>query len=215
MFSQYRSALEVAEAQEEQINSECDAKREALALKMQEKMKKEASRISKDQQLKDYNPIEFANTITKMKLKHDELVKEENDALEIVKKTLDSELAKVSTPLVTEMYKIISSSQNNQSYLFRVWFTLVPVPEFECVPGDPIKVEWVTPHTRRDNDIQSVSNSASRTGPGYEGLQICNFQQKSFATGGNSFYNYSSQPDQQKQWWREWIEENRPIPSPK
>ena len=215
MFSQYRSALEVAEAQEEQINSECDAKREALALKMQEKMKKEASRISKDQHLKDYNPVEFANTITKMKHKHDEIVKEGNEALEKVKNKLDTELAKVSTPFITDMYKIISSSQANQGYLFRVWFTLVPVPEFECVPGDPIKVEWICTNTRRDNDIKSVNNSASRTGPGYEGLQICNFQQKSFATNHNNFYNYSSQPDQQKQWWREWIEENRPIPSPK
>lgn len=214
MFSEYRKALDEAESQEARITAEYENKREALTLKMQEKMKKEASRISKEQHLKDYNPVAFANSITKMKHQHDEIVSEEKEALGVVKTTLDNDLSKVSdwVPPVTELYKIISCAQNSANYVFRVWFTLIPVPEFECVPGDPIRVEWVQINTRRDNDIKCAGNKSPRTGPGYEGLQICNFQQKGFATNAQSFYNYNSQNDQQKQWWREWIEENRPIP---
>ena len=213
MFSEYRKALDEAESQEARITAEYENKREALTLKIQEKMKKEASKISKEQQLKDYNPVAFANSITKMKHQHDEIVSEEKEALSVVKTTLDNDLSKVSgwTPPVTELYKIISGSAEitHSSWVILVWFTLVPVPEFECVPGDPIRVEWRNINIQVGNYKEYIEK---RTSSKMSGLKIPMFSGRGQCTSAGTFYDFMKQPDQQKQWWREWIEENRPIP---
>ena len=213
MFSAYRKALDEADNQEARITAEYEIKREALTLKIQEKMKKETSRISKKlHHNKDYNPVAFANSITKMKHQHDEIVSEEKDALGVVKTTLDNDLSRVSdwVPPVTELYKIISCSDEpiHSCWVLLVWFTLVPIPEFDCVPGDPIRVEWRNTNNKRKYKQYIETRTSSKL----KGLKIPMFSGPGQCTMAGQFYDYVKLKNEQKKWWREWIEENRPIP---
>ena len=225
MFEGYRDAIDTAEEVEEEINTRFDGLKEAHSLSQQKMMEAEAKKMRGGQQLKDYNPTEFANEITRMKHEFDQIEKDEQAELDEAKANLDkslSELMGTSLPF-TEMYKVIGCDvgTNYNRWICRVWFTLVPIKQFKCVPGDPIRVEWVdmmrdnTSNKKGLNDNTShITSTSSRTGCGITGLNIPNFVNENQLNSKNNFYNVDSwgETSNQKSWWIAWVNENRPIP---
>ena len=218
MFKGYRDAIDTAEEVEVEINTRFDGLKEAHSISQQKMMEAESKKMRGGQQLKDYNPTEFANEMTRMKHEFDQIEKDEQAELDEAKATLDSSLSELmgNTNTVTEMYKIISGCSNNgHRWICRVWFTLVPVEQFNCVPGDPIRIEWVDMARSGSNDkTANITSTKSRTGPGIAGLDMPQFVNNAQVRGHNGFYQVNNwgTTSSQKTWWINWVNENRPIP---
>ena len=221
MFSEYREVLENAEEMEQATIEAFDSKREENVIEIQTKMKEEALNISKNQHLKNYNPIEYYNSITTLKHQHDKLIQDEKEKLQKLREVTDLSLFEVMNinPPISEIYKVIScdiSNANNYRYICRVWFTLVEIDEFKCKPGDPIRIEWIdTMHNNIDTNNGGINAVEKRTAPGLDGLKIPNFVNISQVNSRNQFYSVNNwgETSNQKKWWIEWVEANRPIPS--
>ena len=219
MFNKYQIAIENAQKREQDIVNDYSNQREAHSLQQQKIMDQEATNMRSGQSLKDYNPTVFVNELTRMKHEFDALGKDEQKDLNEVKQELDGELHKLTDFPIKEICKYIgcdtNTSANNYRYMCRVWFTLVSIPEFSCVPGDPIRVEWVDmvqQHVDRRNN--GITCSAKRTGPGLEGLKIPNFHSAASPTSVNNFYpidNWGTTSNV-KNWWIDWVKVNRPMP---
>ena len=218
MFDEYQIAIENAQQKEDEIVDEYNNKKEAHSLAQQKMMEQEAKSMRSGQALKDYNPTAFVNELTRMKHEFDALEQDEQTELTEVKRELDTELYKLTDFPVTEICKYIgcdTSSPGNYKYVCRVWFTLVSVPEFSCVPGDPIRVEWVDmTHQDMDRTKKGITYSSTRTGPGLEGLNVPNFHTFASPISVNNFYpiNNWGQTSNVKTWWINWVKANRPIP---
>jgi hypothetical protein len=236
MFSEYleevKSSIEISE---EKI-SEYDRKKEELALNVKEKINIESETITKSSELKNYSPIKHHNEMTALIHQYERMKKEEIAELEKIKDELHKKLIgimklpepcvitktktsiKIRTQLpVTEMYKIIGQSSQNNNILCRVWFTLTEIKKWNCSPGDPIKIEWVNINhsSSRNNDTtDNINAKTERKGPGVEGLDIPQFDTNGRVTGANSFYPVTKwgQTSPQRTWWENWVSTNRPIP---
>ena len=218
MFDEYQIAIENAQHKEDEIVDEYNNKKEAHSLAQQKMMEQEAKSMRSGQALKDYNPTAFVNELTRMKHEFDALEQDEKTELNEVKRELDTELLKLIDFPVTEICKYIgcmSANANEHRYACRVWFTLVSVPEFSCVPGDPIRVEWVDMASQTiDSYKNSITKSSKRTGPGLTGLLIPQFNNVASITGRNNFYPITqwSENSRERSWWINWVKANRPIP---
>ena len=218
MFDDYQIAIENAQQKEDEIVDEYNNKKEAHSLAQQKMMEQEAKSMRSGQALKDYNPTAFVNELTRMKHEFDALEQDEQTELNEVKRELDTELHKLTDFPVTEICKYIgcvTANVNENRYACRVWFTLVSVPEFSCVPGDPIRVEWVDMAQQHiDRTKNSITCSSKRTGSGLTGLNIPNFNNPASITSVNNFYPITQwgENSNQKTYWINWVKVNRPIP---
>jgi hypothetical protein len=218
MFDDYQIAIENAQQKEDEIVDEYNNKKEAHSLAQQKMMEQEAKSMRSGQALKDYNPTAFVNELTRMKHEFDALEQDEQTELNEVKRELDTELHKLTDFPVTEICKYIgcdTSSPGNYKYVCRVWFTLISVPEFSCVPGDPIRVEWIDMTQQHvDRTKNSITYSSKRTSPGLKGLFIPNFNNTASITSVNNFYpiNQWGETSSQTTYWINWVKVNRPIP---
>ena len=219
MFSQYSKLNHHAISKESQIKTSFDSKREHNTIMIQKKLKEETDNISRNQQLKDYNPVQYYNQLTILKHKHEEIITEENTELDKLQKSIDEKMIqtmkhKPTLPIqITEISRIIAADNSHPRYVCRVYFTLIQTTHAK--PGDPIRVEWVDLLSNEINDDKRQKYACHiRTAPGINGLQIPQFSSPGQITSYNSVYN----PDiwgpnsQQKQWWINWIKQNRPIP---
>jgi len=220
MFQQYHDAVTTAQNSEANTNDEYDTLREALTIEIKAKMEQECENIQSNNHLKDYSPIEYYNKMTELRHRFDKLNTELEQAKMDIKNTLhDSlkELIPVTDPQITEIYKVIGLCYNNASYMCRVWFTLVPLPQYECVPGDPIRVEWIqmniSSYTRNNDKVDGVSASHSRNGTGINGLNIPQFQNQGQITNANTLYPITQFGENSSQvtWWKNWVQANRPM----
>jgi len=113
------------------------------------------------------------------------------------------------------MYKVIGADPHNQAYICRVWFTLVPMEQWNCVPGDPIRIEWV--HVggtqRPDDKTYHISATAKRKGAGAMSLRIPQFDSAGRVVGHSNFYNINQwgEKSNQRTWWEQWLQTNRPC----
>lgn len=222
MFQQYHDAVTHAQTSETAKNKEYDNKREALTIEIKNKMEEECKKIQSNKKFKDYSPIEHYNEMTQLRHNFDNLNAELTQAKEDIKKTLHESLKELipedkPTLPVTEIYKVIGLCYNNASYMCRVWFTLVPIEQYECVPGDPIRVEWIqmntNNYTRNNDKTDGISNNHRRNGKGINGLNIPQFQNSGQIIGANNLYPISQWGENSSQvtWWKNWIQANRPI----
>ena len=218
MFDEYQIAIENAQQKEDEIVDEYNNKKEAHSLAQQKMMDQESKTMRSGQALKDYNPTAFVNELTRMKHEFDRLEKDEKTELNEVKRELDSELHRLTDFPVTELCKDIGCITNNVNeypYVCRVWFTLISVPEFSCVPGDPIRVEWINiANAHMDRTKDGIHACSKRTAPGLEGLHIPHFTNPASITAKNEFYSINNwgENSSQKNWWINWVKVNRPIP---
>lgn len=222
MFQEYRNVIELAQEHESKIKMKFNKQRESNTIEIQEKMRQEADSISKNQHLKDYNPMEYYNSITTLKHKYDQIIESERTKLENLQKQTDEllqEKMKYKPKLeITEICKLIGTSSENTNYyryICRVWFTLIPIEEFDCKPGDPIRVEWVDMVDNNLNDKKRDTNEKSiRNGKGITGLNIPHFVNTSQLSNVNQLFspdNWGSNSNQ-KTLWLNWVRHNRPIP---
>ena len=217
MFSDYQSVVTIATESEQAKNEEFDTMKEALTIQIKTKMEEECKNIQNKSKLKDYSPIKHYNEMTELRHQFDKINTDLETEMGAIKDILHNSLLKLInpkpvTPVVTEMYKIISGQGG---WICRVWFTLVPIEEFECIPGDPVCVEWlnIMGKTRNNDKTDSVGSSHTRNGKGHEGLQIPQFSCAGQITSPNSLYYYTSwgQESSHSQWWLEWVKANRPV----
>ena len=214
MFSNYNSALTIAIESEKTKNEEFDTLKEALTIKIKTKMEEECKHIQRNSKLKDYSPIKHYNEMTELRHQFDKINTDLETEMDGIKTILHDSLLKLINPkpVVTELYKIIGGSSG---WICRVWFTLVPIKEFECVPGDPIRVEWlnIQNQSRMDDKTSCISGQNSRNGKGQDGLQMPQFSSNGVVTSNSCLYNYANwgQGSQQQNWWNEWVQANRPI----
>ena len=219
MFQEYLDLVTKSNAEVVEVEKETDKSREELTIKVQKQMEEELEKIKSGDSLKNYSVVSHHNVMTQHAHELGQIQSSKASRIVEIKKILDLALYElVEKPKeahkVTEMYKVISGAQNNQSYVCRVWFTLVPIEKWECKPGDPIRVEWVQMNTQRNTDSQGVCATAQRTGKGETGLQIPHFNSAGQVTKCNVFYNIDNwgPSSNQKTCWLEWVKANRPIP---
>lgn len=215
MFEDYLTYTQEAIEQEKDIQEKYDRLKEELISEMKEKIDEETKNIESTL-FKDYSPNIFHNTITTLVNKHKNLDLLREKELQNTKRELNTKLSKIIGKIssITEMYKVIGLSNQNNHYLCRVYFTLVPIEKWDCKPGDPIRVEWVqnfNHSTPRTTDRVNVSNTSQRKDKGPEGLDIPNFVGAGHITSANSFLKWETLNANQKKWWQEWVKNNRPL----
>lgn len=215
MFEQYSQLIEESKIKELEIIKKYDSLKEELSLNFKRDIANELQKIEKIL-LKEYSPVQYYNSLTVIVNKHNNLEKEKEKEIKENKENLDKELSKLleckEKTKVTEMYKIISTASDNNAYICRVWFTLIPIEKYNCIPGDPIRIEWVHVITQRVND-NDRSVVVERNGPGLTGLNMPHFNVAGKVTHVNQTYNVNNwgENSQQKTWWKEWLKQNRPC----
>ena len=219
MFQEYLDLVTKSNAEVVEVEKETDESREALTIKVQKQMEEELEKIKSEDSLKNYSVVSHHNIMTQHAHELAQIQASKASRISEIKKTLDLALYELvekpkEVPKVTEMYKIISLSQNNTNYVCRVWFTLVPIEKWECKPGDPIRIEWIQVNSNRYNDSQGVNSTTQRTGKGDTGLQMPQFINTGQVSNVNNFYNIDNWGPScnQKTWWLQWVKANRPIP---
>jgi hypothetical protein len=218
MFSQLSEAITCATNEVEQIENGYSEKRQSTAVKIQKEMEAELERMKTQVALKDYSPIEHHNKIATFNSEYQTMSVAEKNECEAVKNKLYDQLMNLmqkNTCPISEMYKVIGADPHNQAYICRVWFTLVPMEQWNCVPGDPIRIEWV--HVggtqRPDDKTCNISATANRSEVGVMGLQIPQFDAEGLVVGHNNFYNINQWGDtsNHRTWWEQWLQTNRPC----
>lgn len=219
MFTQLSEAITCATNEVEQIENGYVEKRQSTAVKIQKEMETELEHMKSHVALKDYSPIEHHNKIATFNSEYQTMTVAEKNECESVKNKLYDQLMslmqKISSP-VSEMYKVIGADPHNQAFICRVWFTLVPIMDngWNCVPGDPIRIEWVhVGGTQRPDDKGNISGTSNRTGAGVMGLKIPQFDTSGRVTSVNSFYkiNQWGEKSNHRTWWEQWLQTNRPC----
>lgn len=217
MFEEYSQLVQDAKEIEQSINSKYDKRREELASNFKKETDSEVIEIEKTL-LKDYSPVKFYNSLTVIVNEYKKLDDKREEELKKNKQELDMKLSKITETKsdVCEMYKIISMSSQNKDHFCRVWFTLVPIEKWNCVPGDPVRVEWLhIPHNsqRMDDRTNNVTHTTHREGPGLDGLKIPNFDADGRVTNAGQTFpvkNWGVNSNQ-KTWWENWVKQNRPC----
>jgi hypothetical protein len=235
MFSEYFAEVQQAIENAERKTSEYSKKRESLALSVKAKIDSESESIAKNSELKNYSPIEHHNEMTAIIHSFEKMKTEESSELLKIKELLHASLLKImkipepripepkipELP-IKEMYKIISSSSQNNNHICRVWFTLEdkfkvsPKKILKCQPGDPIRIEWlnVQHNTCRNNDlVDQVTSTTIRHASGPEGIKIPQFDNPGRVTSSNSLYDITNwgATSNQRTWWEQWLANNRPL----
>lgn len=220
MFQEHLALITKSNTEVTEVESTYDDKKVELTIKVQKLIEKELTKIKSEDTLKNYSPIEHHNLMTQYVREFKQLESEKKSKIAEIKKTLDLALYELVgkpevKPPITEMYKVISSANDNANYACRVWFTLVPIKEWECKPGDIIRIEWFNSNSNRLNDTQSgITSTYKRTGKGESGIKIPQFINQGRITNINTFYqiNIWGAQSSQRNWWLEWVKINRPIP---
>ena len=216
MFTNYKSAVDEAVRSEKTKNEEFDTMKEALTIKIKTKMEEECKNIQRNSKLKDYSPIKHYNEMTELRHQFDKINTDLETEMNGIKTILHNSLVSLINPksVVTEMYKIIGGVGGS---ICRVWFTLIPIEEFECFPGDPVRVEWLNINGQRNNDkTDLVGSSHTRNGKGTNGLQIPQFSGPGQLSNDNCLYAYNNWGQRvggtsQSTWWDQWVKANRPV----
>lgn len=236
MFDEYQQILDEAKAREQAIETEHDKTLEENALEIQKRMSDEVAKMSKDVLLKNYNPVEYYNEITKLKHAYDKLVKEKESEIEALKREVDSKLLSLTrfnpTSHVKEFYKIIPNC-SNVGYFVRVWFSLISFKcdnGMVCNPGDAIRIE----RTTNDKNVKVVESRSCFPNT-YWVFYIPNFEHSTYVNPSSSLIElrvsadinklkFDTEPEscfdkadrlkliEQYSWWLEWVKANRPIP---
>jgi len=228
MFNSLSNAIDNASKEIDAIKNNYIEKRQNIAVNVQKEMEEELHRLKTQVALKDYSPIEHHNKIVSFNSEYDSINVAENCQYEEVKNKLFEQLLTlmdvntVYNPKpypVTEMYKIISSwGHDKGNYVCRVWFTLIPIKKWNCIPGDPIRVEWKLNHgylREDDNEVDVKYDVVSeRTSEGIKGLKIPEMANNGQVTQPCKFFDlddFDGEQDERVKRWKQWVETNRPI----
>lgn len=222
MFKQYQSIIQKASKKENSIISEFAEKKQSNTLEIKNVLETEANKITKEQILEDYNPLEFYNEIAELNLKHKNINIEEQKLLDELKISTNKDLLELmnmeySNPSVTKISKIINKCNTEGGcpyYICRVWFTLIPLnsEDFQSNPGDPIKIEWILINGKpRSNDNTDSIRHFIPLNKFSHGV-IPNFVSKGCVCDAPNFIGKQDNMYEEKfKLWKEWVDENRPI----
>ena len=214
MFKKYQIILDEAKVREQEIETENDGKIKKNALEIQKRMSDEVSKMSKDVLLKNYNPIEYYNEITKLKHAYDKLIKEKASEIEALKREVDSKIVSLTINFdhVKEIYKVLPCNGGN--YLCFVYFTLIG--DKHAKSGDPIRVRFVYNNSEHFQPGQQWPKYSGQPQDLVSGTQkrMPNMCSHCMAVNGTSLVNFDQfgENSQQRKWWLEWVKTNRPIP---
>ena len=220
MFKQYKTLIDKAINDEDISNKEYINKKNNLSLNIKQTLQNEIENLNNKQLLKDYSPIKHTNTMTEFNIKFNNLLTDEINNLGKIKNKLHKnlltimEVETIPKNYPTELYKIITSCSSKTNYICRVYFTLIPLPQWNCIAGDPIRVEWVDTTGARNNDkTDKIHLISERTGQGWTGLKIPQFNNAGQSISPNELYDFNHWGinSSQQQWWKEWIKNNRPM----
>lgn len=209
MFQETIKSFQEAEKQVDEINEKYEQLRKKLSINIQQIIIEEVKEIGEG-----YSPLNFQENLNLLVDKYKALDEEKELEIEKIKQELEKLI--FFKPQVTEMYKIIGPSARNKNYICRVWFTLVPIKKWNCVPGDPIRVEWLNfseTQARLDDKIDRVCYTSRRNDPGPEGLQMPEFESPGIIINSVCTYpryHFGVNSDKIK-WWDEWVAKNRPL----
>ena len=226
MFKQYKNLIDNSIHNEDSCNKEFHTKKTKLTLEMKQILLNEIEFIDSKQLLKDYSPIQHTNKITELNNKFSNLILENQTELEEIKINLNKDLLnimKITQPIPknypTELYKIINScitkSKGSNSYVCRVYFTLIPIKEFDCKPGDPIRIEFIkfSGCNRFNDKSDGLTIKTERFAQGISGIKMPQFINTGSIIHSNSFYdfNHFGHDSDEQNWWLNWIKQNRPM----
>lgn len=221
MFKQYKILIDNAIHNEEISNKQFEDKRNNLSLEIKQTIQNEMENLNNKQLLKDYSPIKHTNKMTELNTKYSNLHLEEHKKINDIKNELDEnlltimEIERKPNNFPNEIYKIISCCSHKTNYICRVYFTLISIKHWNCIPGDPIKIEWIDMNCCRNNDkTDGIIESCKRTGSGFIGLKMPQFNNPGQTIcNENKLYDFNHWGDNsnQQKWWKEWIQNNRPI----
>lgn len=221
MFKQYKNLVDSSLDKEKNTIKKYESQKNTLALEIKQTLLNEVENMNSKTLLKDYSPIQHSNTMTELNQKFSDLLSKEKNDLEKIKIKLNEDLIGIMEDTghpknyPTELYKVINSARESPYDLCRVYFTLVPLKQWDCKPGDPIAVEWVSLNgvNRFTDKKDSVNCRAERTAQGWTGLKMPNFCHNGSLTNNNRLFDFNhwgTKGNQQK-WWMDWVKENRPM----
>ena len=178
MFKQYKNLVDSCLDQEKNTIKKYESQKNTLALEIKQTLLNEIENMNNKTLLKDYSPIQHSNNMTELNVRYSNLLSQEKDDLEKIKIKLNEDLISIMEDnglpknYPTELYKVINSSRDSPYDLCRVYFTLVPLKQWDCKPGDPIRVEWVGFNgvNRFTDKNDSVNCKSERTAQGWTGL---------------------------------------------
>ena len=207
MFQEYLANVQQAIEDHQKQVEKYQKEKEKLSLEVKKNLEIETNKFN-SVVLKDYSLVNHHNSITKLLHQFEKNDQDLEKHLQSIKEGLDKKLSNIINfnSGVKEMYKIISACSNNQGYFCRVWFTLVEIEQWKCVPGDPIRIEWVfiNPGGARPDDKKTgISATSQRNSAGEKGLNIPQFDTTGRVTSLNNFYpidNWGANSNQKK-WW--------------
>lgn len=222
MFKQYKNLIDNAIHNEDSSNKEFHTKKNKLTLEMKQILLNEIEFIDSKQLLKDYSPIQHTNKITELNNKFSNLSIENDIKLEEIKHKLNKDLLnimKIIQPIPknypTELYKIINCSNNKLKFICRVYFTLIPLKEFNCNPGEPIRIEYIkVGGCNRFNDkCDGITIKTERTAQGISGIKMPQFHNTGSITQSGCFFDFDhfGHDSDEQNWWLAWIKQNRPM----
>jgi hypothetical protein len=98
MFSDYQSAVTIAEESEQAKNEEFDTMKEALTIQIKTKMEEECKNIQNKSKLKDYSPIKHYNEMTELRHQFDKINTDLETEMGAIKDILHNSLLKLINP---------------------------------------------------------------------------------------------------------------------
>lgn len=104
-FKELQQIIKTAIKLEDELSEKYNSLRERNTIEFQEKMKSESDNISKNQQLKDYNPMEFHNSITTLKQSFDSISEKEK-----------KELCRLQTEINNSILRLMKSKDKCANY---------------------------------------------------------------------------------------------------
>lgn len=212
MFKNYQDLVNKAIKDEEIANKEFENNKNKLTTDIKQILQNEIENIEKKTLLKDYSPIQHTNKMTEFNNIYSNLSNELNDKIDKIRNNLHQDLiTKMKLPNFNknypkELYKVINLIQDRTDFICKVYFTLIPLPQWDCKEGDPIRIEWVHP-------FDNVTAKTERMAQGWSGLKIPMFYNSNTITNINNFFdfNHFGHDSNEQKWWMEWVNKNRPM----
>lgn len=231
MLSEYSSALKTAGVKETRVRAKYDRKKQELVSKQKELLKKELEKpddVDYDpmecftqyselvEQFKQLQ-VDLQNDLQMIKFDLDTVLRSLMDSstpknpsrlspCPSLSEDMDRIFSEDKYPALIgplEVCKTIGKSEDSSVFACRVWFTTVQIEKWECVPGDPIRIEWYV------TDTGQVTSTAERYGPGLDGLPYPYMKSPREVYNDNSFLT-SEDDSYSMVYWEIWLRDNRP-----
>ena len=213
MFQELLTLVNSAIEMENNVKTRFNEQKTALSLDIKSKIEDESRRMTESVSLQDYSPIKHLNEMTELTERFKKMNTIEQQELELLNGSVkESLINSMNLNVPKEIYKIMGYNGVDDLWICRVWFTLIPILEYDCIPGDPIRVEWIQISDEFDEESPPWTKSI-RNGPGLDNLMVPHMENEYLTIESNKLYpiNHWGEDSNQKLWWLNWIANNRPC----